>query len=312
MTQMVWDATGQARKTGLSTLKCAPSTATFSLMVVNFTKMSGAGNDFVLIDNRAQTLSLNTAQAMHLCDRHRGIGADGVILLKPCASGNADWAWDFYNSDGSLAEMCGNGARCFGRYVRRLTGAQKGFTFETRAGVIAARFKGEAVAVTLTAPKDLRLHQVVTLSIGPTPIHSLNTGVPHAVLFVPNADEAMVRNMGAEIRYHSHFAPRGTNVNFVQLLDGNGIRVRTYERGVEGETLACGTGVTASALIAAELHHLQAPVPVQVLGGKPLEVSFEKNGGQFTNVTLSGPADFVFEGKIELTDAPEKPAGAKP
>jgi len=200
--------------------------------------------------------------------------------------------------------MCGNGARCFGRFVRRLTGVKNGFTFETRAGILTARFKGDAVTVTLTAPKDLRLHDTVSLSIGPTAIHSLNTGVPHAVLFVPDADKAMVKDIGAEIRYHSHFAPRGTNVNFVQLLGGNAIRVRTYERGVEGETLACGTGVTASALIAAELHHLQPPVPVQVLGGKQLEVSFEKNGGQFTNVALSGPADFVFEGRIELADAP--------
>jgi diaminopimelate epimerase len=285
-------------------LKCAPSAATLSFMVVKFTKMSGAGNDFVLIDNRAETIPLDAARAARLCDRHRGIGADGLIVLKPCASGNADWAWDFYNSDGSQGEMCGNGARCFGRFVRRLTGAQNGFTFETRAGVVAVHFKGEAVTVTLTAPRDLRLHQKISLSIGPTTIHSLDTGVPHAVLFVPDADRAMVQNLGSEIRHHSHFAPRGTNVNFVQLLGGNAIRVRTYERGVEGETLACGTGVTASALIAAELHHLQSPIPVQVQGGKRLEVSFEKGGGQFSNVILSGPADFVFEGGIELADAP--------
>jgi diaminopimelate epimerase len=269
-------------------------------MVVNFTKMSGAGNDFVLIDNRAQSLALNAAQAAFLCDRHRGIGADGVIILKPCASGKADWAWDFYNSDGSTAEMCGNGARCFGRFVRQLTGAKTGFTFETRAGVLTARFKGDAPSVTLTAPKDLRLNEKVSLTIGPTPIHSLNTGVPHAVLFVPDADKAMVQNLGVEIRYHAHFAPRGTNVNFVHVLGGNAIRVRTYERGVEGETLACGTGVTASALISAELHHLTPPVSVEVLGGKTLEVNFEKKDGQFANVTLTGPADFVFEGRIEL------------
>jgi diaminopimelate epimerase len=273
-------------------------------MVVNFTKMSGAGNDFVMIDNRAQSIQLNAAQVLRLCDRHMGIGADGLIVLKPCASGKADWAWDFYNSDGGLAEMCGNGARCFGRYVQRLTGAKNGFTFETCAGIVAARFKGETVTVTLTAPRDLRLQQMVSLSIGPTVIHSLDTGVPHAVLFVPDADRAMVQQLGEEIRFHAHFAPRGTNVNFVQLLGGDSIRVRTYERGVEGETLACGTGVTAAALIAAELHHLQSPVTVQVRGGAWLEASFEKNGGQFSNVTLTGPADFVFEGRIELADAP--------
>jgi diaminopimelate epimerase len=269
-------------------------------MVVNFTKMSGAGNDFVMIDNRAQTIPLDAAHAVRLCDRHRGIGADGLIALKPCASGKADWAWDFFNSDGSRGEMCGNGARCFGRFVRRLTGVKDGFTFETLAGIIAVRFKGEAVTVTLTAPRELRLHQKVPLSAGLTAIHSLDTGVPHAVLFVPDADRAMVQNLGSEVRRHSYFAPRGTNVDFVQLLGGNAIRVRTFERGVEGETLACGTGVTASALIAAELHQLQSPVAVQVQGGEMLEVSFEKDGGLFTNVSLSGSADFVFEGTIEL------------
>jgi diaminopimelate epimerase len=117
----------------------------------------------------------------------------------------------------------------------------------------------------------------------------------------------MVSAVGAELRHHAAFAPRGTNVNFVQLLDGHGIRVRTFERGVEGETLACGTGVTASALIAAELHHMKSPVSVQVQSGDKLEVSFEKSGDQFVNVVLSGPADFVFEGKIDLTEL----AGAK-
>ena len=269
-------------------------------MLLDFTKMNGAGNDFILIDNRSQSIGLDPARAARLCDRHRGIGADGVIILKPCASGKADWAWDFYNSDGSLAEMCGNGSRCFGRFVRRLTGEKKGFTFETRAGIISARFKGDDVSVTLTAPKDWRLREKVSLTIGTTEIHSVDTGVPHAVVFVPDADKAMVQQLGAEIRYHSYFKPRGTNVNFVQLLSGDAIRVRTYERGVEGETLACGTGVSASALVSSEVHQLQPPVKVQVQGGQLLEVDFQKSGDQFTNVTLSGPADFVFDGKIEI------------
>ena len=236
-------------------------------MQVEFAKMNGAGNDFVVIDNRSRKLHLTPEQIVHLCDRHRGVGADGVILLDPCSSGKADWAWDFYNNDGSSAEMCGNGARCFARFVRRLTGATKDFRFETRAGVISARFNGENVTVNLTAPRDLRLHEKIPLSTGKTEIHSVNTGVPHAVLFVPDADKAMVQPLGAEIRYHPHFAPRGTNVNFVQVRGPGAIRVRTYERGVEGETLACGTGVTASALIAAELHNFKSPVQVQVQGG---------------------------------------------
>jgi diaminopimelate epimerase len=130
--------------------------------------------------------------------------------------------------------------------------------------------------------------------------HSLNTGVPHAVIFVEDADRAMVQQLGREIRFHAAFAPRGTNVNFVQVLAPNSIRVRTYERGVEGETLACGTGVSASALIAAAVHGFVSPISVQVQGGDLLEVSFEKKGDNFDHVQLTGPAEFVFDGKIEI------------
>ena len=269
-------------------------------MLVEFTKMNGAGNDFVLMDGRAQKLKLEGRQIARICDRHAGVGADGLIVLLPGASGRADWAWDFYNSDGGGAEMCGNGARCFARFVQRLTGAKNDITFETRAGIISASFQGERVTVSLTPPKDLRLNQTVSFREGKITLHSVDTGVPHAVLYVPDADRAMVQSLGAEIRGHAHFAPRGANVNFVQLRGAGAIRVRTYERGVEGETLACGTGVTAAALISAELHHLASPVRVQVQGGDWLEVSFEKKDGQFANVRLTSPAEFAFEGRIEV------------
>jgi diaminopimelate epimerase len=269
-------------------------------MRLKFTKMNGAGNDFVLSDNRGRNITLTTVQLARLCHRQQGVGADGVILLVPCTSGKADWAWDFFNSDGSPAEMCGNGARCFARFVRKLTGNTREFTFETGAGIISAAFEGDRVTVSLTEPRDLRLNETVALSGGKETLHSLNTGVPHAVLFVEDADQAMVKELGREIRRHAHFAPRGTNVNFVQPLGAGAIRVRTYERGVEGETLACGTGVAASALIAASLQHLPSPVRVQVQGGDQLEVSFRRNNGGFADVRLTGPADFVFEGEIEL------------
>ena len=269
-------------------------------MVLDFTKMNGAGNDFVLLDNRARKVSLSCDQIVRLCDRHRGVGADGVMLLVPSPSGRADWAWEFYNSDGSTGEMCGNGARCFSRFVQRLTGVSGGFTFETGAGVITASFQGERVKVNLTQPRDLRLHEQVPLSAGTQTIHSLNTGVPHAVLFVPDAGKALVQQLGSEIRRHPHFGLRGTNVNFVQLLGSNRIRVRTFERGVEGETLACGTGVTAAALVSSRVHKLISPVRVHVEGGDELEVSFKETNGQFTDVRLTGPAEFVFEGRIEI------------
>jgi len=269
-------------------------------MLVEFTKMNGAGNDFVLLDGRARQWKLESGQIARICDRHAGVGADGLIVLRPGAAGRADWAWDFYNSDGGNAEMCGNGARCFARFVQRLTGAARDITFETRAGIITASFQGERVTVSLTPPRDLRLNQTVSLRGGKITLHSVDTGVPHAVVYVPDADRAMVQTLGAEIRGHAHFAPRGTNVNFVQLGGAGAIRVRTYERGVEGETLACGTGVTAAALISAELHQFTSPVRVRVQGGDWLEVGFEKKDGQFANVRLTGPADFVFEGKIEV------------
>lgn len=268
-------------------------------MQFDFIKMNGAGNDFVLFDNRQRQVRLTPELVARVCDRHRGVGADGIIGLAPCGSGKADWAWDFFNSDGSEAEMCGNGARCFARFVQRVTGSDRPFTFETKAGVIGARFEGERVTVDLTAPQQLRLDETVPLQSGPTKIHSLDTGVPHAVVYVPDADQAMVTTLGPEIRRHSHFAPRGTNVNFVQVLEPGFIRVRTYERGVEGETLACGTGVTASALICARLHGFGSPVKVRVQSGDVLEVGFAVSNGDFSNVTLKGPAEFVFEGTMK-------------
>jgi len=262
--------------------------------------MNGAGNDFIVVDNRSGTSSLSREQVARLCDRHRGVGADGLLILIPSASGRANWAWEFYNSDGSSGEMCGNGARCFARFVQKKTGATGGLTFETGAGIISAGFCGARVTVNLTEPADLRLNELVPLSTGEQTIHSINTGVPHAVLFVPEADSAMVQRLGPEIRRHAHFAPRGANVNFVQVLGLNHIRVRTFERGVEGETLACGTGVTASALISSRVHKFNSPVKVQVLGGDELEVSFNQVDGRFGDVRLTGPAEFVFEGRIEV------------
>lgn len=268
-------------------------------MQLEFTKMNGAGNDFVIADNRAGTTSITPEQVVKICHRHRGVGADGLMLLIPSTSGKADWAWDFFNADGSKAEMCGNGARCFARYIQRVTGTdKKEITFDTIAGMIRASFQGERVTIGLTAPHSLKLNEAVTLKNGCATIHSLNTGVPHSCLFVDDADKTMVTAIGSEIRYHGHFAPKGTNVNFVQLLGPNHIRVRTYERGVEGETLACGTGVTASALISSKLHNFTSPVKIQVEGGDLLDVSFDKDGDTFKNVRLTGPADFVFEGKI--------------
>ncbi len=262
--------------------------------------MNGAGNDFVLVDNRAGAVRLTSEQVVRLCHRQRGIGADGLFLLVPNRTGRADWSWEFYNSDGSVADMCGNGARCFARFVQRLTGAAGEVTFETGAGVIRATFAGERVTVNLTPPHGMRLNERVEVGGEQVTVHAVNTGVPHAVVLVEDADQAMVQEQGRAIRRHAHFAPKGTNVNFVQVLGPGHIRVRTYERGVEGETLACGTGVTASALVMARLHGLGSPVKVQVQGGDALEVMFGQTADGFVDVRLTGPAEFVFEGRIEV------------
>jgi diaminopimelate epimerase len=269
-------------------------------MLVKFTKMNGAGNDFVLIDNRERNIRLSPEQVVRICHRQRGVGADGLFLLVPNTTGKAQWSWEFYNSDGSTADMCGNGARCFARFIQKTAGANGKTTFETGAGVIAAAFEDERVTVNLTAPRDLQLGDKVITKDGPIILHSLNTGVPHAVVFVPDADKAMVQQRGHEIRYHPHFAPKGTNVNFVQVLGKDLIRVRTYERGVEGETLACGTGVTAAALVSSRVHRFSSPIKVQVQGGDILEVSFKEQAENFSDVRLTGPAEFVFEGRLEI------------
>ncbi len=269
-------------------------------MNIPFTKMNGAGNDFVMLDNRSGSLKLSREQIAHLCDRHAGIGADGLLLVEPAPDAQSDFRMRYYNSDGGEAEMCGNGARCFARFVQKIAKPSGSIRFQTLAGIITADFDGALARVNLSEPKDLKLNQKVSTSAGELEVHSLNTGVPHAVIFVPDADKAMVGPLGAELRYHAHFAPKGTNVNFVQLLGGNAIRVRTYERGVEGETLACGTGVTASALIAQVLHKLASPVRVTVQSGDNLEVTFRRDDETFRDVHLKGPADFTFQGVIEI------------
>ena len=235
------------------------------LVQVAFTKMNGAGNDFLLIDNREAQISLSRGQIAHLCHRQRGIGADGLIYLRIGKEG-ADWAWEFYNADGSDAEMCGNGARCFAKFIQSTADVGREVRFETACGVIHALVEEEVVTVNLTDPKGLTLNETITTSMGDRIVHSLNTGVPHAVLLVDNADKELVAGLGAEIRHHEHFSPAGTNVNFVQILGAGHIRVRTYERGV-GETLACGTGVSASGMISAHLNSWPSPVRVDVLGG---------------------------------------------
>ena len=266
---------------------------------LRFTKMNGAGNDFVLLDNRAGELQLSKTAIARLCDRHRGIGADGVLVLEPAANG-ADFRMRYYNADGGEAEMCGNGARCFARYTDRVAGPLAQLSFETPAGVIAAAIEGEGVTLQMSDPKDLQLELRITVQDETVLCHYIDSGVPHVIVPVADLPSVDVREIGSAIRHHPRFSPRGANVNFLETRGANRIAIRTYERGVEGETLACGTGVVASALIFAAVDNASSPVQVLVKGGDELAVGFTRAGKSFANVTLSGPADFVFEGEVEL------------
>ncbi len=267
--------------------------------MLRFTKMNGAGNDFVMLDNRAGDLHLDREQIARLCDRHRGVGADGVLLLEGAANG-ADFRMRYYNSDGGEAEMCGNGARCFARFADRVAGPLKNVTFETPAGVIGAAITGELVRLKMSDPEDLRLHVEIPLDGQALHGHFLNSGVPHVVVPVDDLEIVDVHGLGRAVRQHALFAPKGANVNFLLRRGDDSIAIRTYERGVEAETLACGTGVVASALIFAALENSAGPIRVLVRGGDELSVGFEKRGDQFMNVTLTGPADFAFDGEIDL------------
>jgi diaminopimelate epimerase len=267
--------------------------------MLRFMKMNGAGNDFVLIDNRLGDLQLETNQIARICDRHRGVGADGVLVLERATNG-ADFRMRYYNADGGEAEMCGNGARCFARYANRVAGAKEELSFETPAGVIAAELQGELVRLQMSEPKDMRLAMTIPLSDRQVAAHFVNSGVPHVVVPVDDLESVDVRSVGSAIRRHELFAPQGANVNFLKERGPGEIAIRTYERGVEDETLACGTGVVASALIFSAVKKVDGPVRILVRGGSELEVDFEKEGEQFKKVTLTGPAEFVFEGTIEV------------
>ncbi len=270
-------------------------------MQIAFAKLNGAGNDFILIDNRDGKILLKPEQVASLCHRQNGIGADGLILQEKSTTPGVDWQWQFFNSDGSSAEMCGNGARCFARFVAT-NGSQKSpaFTVQTLAGVIRANVDGDQITVGLTDPVDPEFDFILQLENQSFPADFINTGVPHTVLFMDKVEDDTVRNLGQRIRFHSRFAPKGTNVNFATVIGDNRIALRTYERGVEAETLACGTGVSASALIAARKFNWTAPVAVRVRSGDTLEVGFDRHGDSFSNVTLTGPAVTVFTGTVQI------------
>ena len=265
---------------------------------IAFTKMSGSGNDFIVIDHRRRFI--DDAQLadfiVKVCRRKMSVGADGVILIENAVE--TDFKWRFFNSDGSRAEMCGNGARCAARfaYLNGIAGPQ--LTFQTDAGIIAAEVLDERVKVKMTEPTDLRTDVPLPLEAGSCQVDFINTGVPHVVIETENLESADVRGIGREIRRHAAFAPGGTNVNFMTDRPEGGIAVRTYERGVEDETLACGTGSVAAALVSATRYRRQSPIDVLTRSGIRLSVHFTLQDGRFEDVYLEGDARVIYKGEL--------------
>ncbi len=255
-------------------------------MKINFSKYQGTGNDFILIDNRKDVFSKNAKAIQRLCDRNFGIGSDGLILIENHP--DLDYKMVFYNPDGSES-LCGNGSRCGFQFARELGMVDAEATFETTNGIHSAFVKEDQISFSL-----FDVDHIAKVNDD----FYTNTGSPHYVKIVKDIDSVEILEEGRKIRHsEAYLRQNGTNVNFAQLLHDR-VAVRTYERGVENETLSCGTGVTAVGLVAARLGY-ESPVTVETRGGSLL-VTYEKTEEGFRNIWLTGPATFVFSGSIEL------------
>jgi len=261
---------------------------------IMFTKAVATGNDFVIVDNRSSAIRGLAGFARRVCDRKRSVGGDGLLVVE--RSRSADFRMRIFNPDGSEAEMCGNGSRCIALYAAARKIARARMRIETLAGMLDATVRRGVVKVKLTDPKDIKWNLCLMIHKCPYMVSFVNTGVPHTIHFVEDLDKVDVKNLGGHIRYHDEFSPAGTNADFVKLSGKRTISVRTYERGVEDETLACGTGAVASAIIAAEAEKMASPVTVETRSGEKLRVHFDRIDGQFKNAYLEGRATLVFDG----------------
>jgi diaminopimelate epimerase len=270
--------------------------------IIPFIKYSATGNDFIVVDNRRKALAGKQAVlfARLVCDRTTGAGADGVLLMEE--SRRADFRMRIINADGSEAEMCGNGSRAIAHFARSSFRMKRTMVFETIAGLIHGRIMArDVVSVRLTKPsalkKDIRIKRGSKIWKG----HFINTGVPHFVVFAAGDLETVdVFREGRFIRNHPYFQPAGTNVNFVKAGSGNLIHVRTYERGVENETMACGTGSTASAIVSSLVRGLVPPIKVRTRSGETLRVHFKVERGTADHVFLEGRVRPVFSGRVRF------------
>jgi diaminopimelate epimerase len=293
------------------------------MISAKFSKMVASGNDFVVTEIKNQKSKIKNLNnlARKICDRKYGVGADGLLVLEK--SRRADIRMRIFNPDGSEAEMCGNGARCACLYMsaklpaqplnfrrdpeyregeRREKAKTTKLKIETKAGIIESEVHDKNVKIKLTDPRDIKLDIPIKINNRSLRVNFINTGVPHTVVFVDGLREIDVENLGRQIRGHRIFQPAGTNVNFVEVIDEHSLKIRTYERGVEEETLACGTGSVAAALITSCKLQVNGRVRMDMYtqGEEVLAVYFEKSGFRFSNVWLQGRAERVFKGEFAL------------
>jgi diaminopimelate epimerase len=264
--------------------------------MIEFYKMSGSGNDFIIIDNLDLSLDVGDLSefARRICQRKFSVGADGLVIIEP--SDAADFKWRFFNSDGSVAEMCGNAARCTARFAYMKGIVSNEMSWETIAGIISAEVQNDIAKVKLTDPSPVQSEVEIATEGQKFILDIVDTGVPHAIAYVDDLDNYDVQTNGRKIRYHEYFSPRGTNADFVTIIDRRNINLRTYERGVEGETLACGTGMVAAALTAAQRGLVESPVDVLVMSGEKLRVYFENQNGLWREIHLEGKVKIVYHG----------------
>jgi diaminopimelate epimerase len=276
-------------------------------MKVNFTKMQGIGNDFVVIDRVTTSITLTTAQIQHIANRFFGVGCDQLLMVEKSDTANVDFRYRIFNADGGEVEHCGNGARCFVRFVvdKGLTKKHQ-ITVETASGIIILKLQPNGDVVVDMGPPNLEPDSLpflaaqrqpqytLRLTDGVIPISAVSMGNPHAVVLVDNVETAAVSKLGPQIESHSQF-PQHVNAGFMQVVNSHEINLRVYERG-SGETLACGTGACAAVVSGIQLNLLQSPVLVNMRGGQ-LQIEW---AGETQSVMMTGPAEIVFEGQIEL------------
>jgi diaminopimelate epimerase len=274
-----------------------------------FAKMSGAGNDFIVLDNRDNALTPIADQAWiaKLCNRRLSIGADGLVLLEK--SSTADFTMRYYNADGGEADMCGNAARCITRFAVLIGVGQPDveMKFSTLAGMYAATVLSQAkaareddfyVKLKMVDPKAYQAGVALTIDGNTIEVETMDTGVPHAVQFVKDIQAVPVFELGRKIRQHETFSPAGTNANFAEIKDKHTMTVRTYERGVEDETLACGTGITAAVLTAALQDKVESPVSVTTQSGAIIQIAYVKEAGACKQIEMTGEARLIYWGEL--------------